>query len=302
MVCKNCGIANSDNSRFCSECGSALPQKKAEAVEAPAAEAVNTVPAPPAAPSPVPGVVPPMPSFAYSPPAFFGQVPQAVPPVMSMPVYVPPMAPPVPEAPAVQPVQEAAKIPEAPAAPQVNAPAFGAPVQQAGANPAMPSAQLPQGYPVPQLPYGQMPPFAYPSPLFKDPNATKVTWAMWLGIASAIIPLVTCIFGSPVSLVLAIVALCLGIVCVGRVYPQNKSKAIAAIVTGAIGLGVSILGISVLIRAFSSIADTDFMKEFQEYFDSFIAFMLAKVLKFAMIAFKAVMNQIQMMLQFLFLR
>lgn len=301
MVCKNCGIANSDNSRFCSECGSALSVPKAvgEGEQAPVTE--NAAPVKAAEPQPVQAAqsVPPF------TPASNIQVPYAPQPVSPAPPFFgtapQPIAGPFVQAPANPPLGEQASAP-------VNAAPAQAPVQNVySAQPVNPNPYVnqmppaPQFPPVVQMPYGQMPMYPYP-PMFKDPNASKITWALWLGILAAVIPLITISFGSPLALIMGIVAISLAGAYLNKVFPQNKNKAIAALVVGIIGTVFSLMGCSILLRAISTITRGGYLNEFYDYFDSFIAFWAPRVIRISAIAIKAVINQVQIIIRFLFLK
>ena len=297
MVCKNCGIANSDNSRFCSECGSALLVNKAieQSEQAPVtqntAEVVEQT-----APQPVQAAAP---NMVAAPVSGVQAVPQP------QPVYCAvqqPIAPPFVQAPANPPAQEPAPAP-------VNAVQGGqAPVQNIySAPPANPNPYVNQVSPVTHIPpvapmpYGQIPMYPYP-PVFKDENASKITWALWLGILAAVFPLITCSFGSPIALVMGIVAISLAGANINKVFPQSKNKAIAALVVGIVGTVFSVMGCSILLRAISAISEGGYLEEFNEYFDSFIAFWVPKIIKISAVAIKAVLNQVQIIIRFLFLK
>ena len=125
MRCKNCGMANADTAKICSECGSPLPAPKppAEPVKEPAQNAVQPpvqtpqapVATPPAAAArpatpPIPPVTPQVNmNYPPTPPTY----PYYAPPAQPMPYA--PVQPPVNTAPSVQqpaPAQE--NVPQAP--------------------------------------------------------------------------------------------------------------------------------------------------------------------------------------------
>ena len=288
MVCKNCGIANSDNSRFCSECGSALPQKKVETApeKTPETEAVQEQPLEQTAAAPA---TPTMAASAATPawqPAPVGQAPNAD--------FSKTASAGFQGAAPVQPAQT----------PPVAGQAYAAPPPPFGAYQPVLPPQIPPIPPMqPGAPYAPVPPFGYGySPLFKDPNASKVKWALGLGIASAIIPFVTFTFGSPISLILAIIALCLSAANLNKVFPQNRSKAIAGLVMGIIGIAISGLFISLLARVAGALVNSEEFKQFNEQFQSFLAFIMFKGYKIAVIGVKAVVVQIQTILKLLLLK
>ena len=310
MVCKNCGIANSDASRFCSECGSVLPKPKVQEPSEQSQQAEYSAPAPQL---PVfggmPNMVPPLPPFSYVPPMMPIAPPNVVPPSVPFAPTVVPASPAevkTDAAPAAVPESTTQPAPEVPPAQPVTAPSnpapVGAPIPNApGYTPApimsstQPSPYMPMQYPPAYAPFG------YP-PLMKDPNAAKATWALWLGILSAVLPIVTCSYASPLALVMGIVAICLGAVNAKKVFPQNHSKIVAGIVVGSIGVAFSLFGCGVLVKAISVLTSSNEFKQFSEQFQSFIAFNILRVMRFTSVAVKAVVVQVQAIIRILFLK
>lgn len=309
MVCKNCGIANSDASRFCSECGSVLPQPKPEEPTPP--EEKTDYQPPVAQPVMIP-VMPGTPVYAAQPvfdyqrpvaaqvnmPAF-GAMPASYP---SAAVVPPESTPPAQENPAPQAAQPAQPTPpQAPPVPPV-------PPVQAYAMPTPPPMYPPmppvQGMPtMPPYPFGQGGMYSFPySPLMKDPHASKVTMALWFGIVAAVLPFVTCSLASPVCLVLAILALCFGAANFNKVFPQNKSRAIAAIVAGSIAIVISGAGCFAIARVISAISQSEEFKQFNESFNSFIAALAVRAMRVAVIGVKLFIEQLRILLKVIFLK
>ena len=304
MRCKNCGMANADTAKICSECGSPLPapQPPAEPVKEPVQNAaqppVQTPQAPvatqpaataqPATPT-IPPVTPQVNmNYPPTPPAY----PYYVPPAQPMPYA--PVQPPVNTAPPVQqpaPAQE--NVPQAP----VGQNPFGEPLPTAGAYHAAPSA--PQAVPPVYTP-PMYPPYPYAIPP-KDPHGAKATWALALGIVAVALPIITCSLGSPLALICGIVALILGGVSIGKVFPNNKGKAIAGLVLGIVGVLISILSVTMLFNSISTVTNSDEFKQFYDQYNSFIAMVLTNGIRVVMNTVTTVIGRLQMLLKLLFL-
>lgn len=269
MVCKNCGIANSDTSKFCSECGSVLPapkQETAPAAEEPKAQSYT-------APAPQP----------YVQPVYYVQQP-VVPPVMPVPEQ--PVQNKEAEQPQAQPAQQYA--------PQPNPNPFGVPMSNSGsynATPAYPPVQF-NTPPVYGFPY---PPFAYNEGAMK-----AAVWSLGLGIAATVLPIITCSIASPISIILGIIAIALGAANVNKVLPNRKSSAIAGIVFGIIGVIFSIIGFSVLSSVFDAVATSEEFKQFNEQFNSFIVFALTGILRIIRVAVSSFISKAQTIIGLLF--
>ena len=313
MVCKNCGIANSDASRFCSECGSVLPQPKPEEPTPP--EEKTDYQPPVAQPVMIP-VMPGTPVYAAQPvfdyqrpvaaqvnmPAF-GAMPASYP---SAAVVPPESTPPVQENPAPQAAQptppQAAPVPPVPpVSPMGRAPGYAMPTAPAAMYPPIPPVQgMPPMFP---YPYGQGGMYGFPySPLMKDPYASKVKMALWFGIVAAILPFITCFFASPVGLVLGILGVCFGAANLSKVFPQNKSKAIAAIVVGSIAIAISGAGCFAIAKVIAAISESEEFQQFNESFNSFIAALAVRAMKMAMIGAKLFIEQLRILLKVIFLK
>ncbi|MBR2591220.1 MAG: hypothetical protein IKE65_09930 [Clostridia bacterium] len=331
MVCKNCGMANSDMAKVCSECGSVLP-KPAPKVQPASGEASAQTQQPAAAPVqivsgaavqgiPVMQYIPMQ--YGYMPTVAPVQVPSYPPygaftaPAHSTPYAAMPMqtsqqvaqAQPAVSAAAPQPTPAAPQVPpQMPTAANVqeeipvNPHPFGEPMPTAGSYAAQPV--MPPQTP-PQMPayFGQVPPYQppYGMPL-KDPNGTKAVWALALGIASLVLPLLTCFFASPIGVVAGIIALILGGICMNKVFPQNRAKAIAGLVMGICGTLLSLLGITVLYNSLSGLTNSEEFKYFYDQYNSAVQSIVLTGMRIAMQTVKVVIGRLQQVLGLLFLR
>ena len=295
MRCKNCGMANADTAKICSECGSPLPAPKPPAV--PVTETAQDVvqprvqtPQPPvgtvqAASMQAPATPQPQVNMNHTP----------TPPVY--PYYAPP-AQPIHYTPAQPAHMEAPVQPQANApAPQTHSASFGEPLPTAPAYPVTPPVQqaAPPVYTQPMYP-----PYPY-APVPKDPHAAKANWALALGIVAVALPIITCSLGSPLALICGIVALILGGVSIGKVFPNNKGKAIAGLVLGIVGVLISILSVTMLLNSISTVTNSDEFKQFYDQYNSFIAMVLTNGIRVVMNTVTTVIGRLQMLLKLLFL-
>ena len=144
------------------------------------------------------------------------------------------------------------------------------------------------------------PPYPYAIPP-KDPHEAKATWALALGIVAVALPIITCSLGSPLALICGIVALILGGVSIGKVFPKNKGKAIAGLVLGIVGVLISILSVTMLFNSISTVTNSDEFKQFYDQYNSFIAMVLTNGIRVVMNTVTIVIGRLQMLLKLLFL-
>lgn len=327
MVCKNCGMANSDMAKVCSECGSVLPappakEPAAAQAQTPAAEPAVNHTAPPVPPTvPIPGIpYAAVPGYGYMPPAPPVQMPAYAPygayvpqPAQAMSPYAGNAIPaqmPVPPAPQAQ-TPPVATPPSAPVNPQVqpgiepiaqqpivNEHPFGEPLPTSGtysAQPIMPPVQMPYAQmPLYQPPYG-MPPL-------KDAHAAKANWSLALGIVAAVLPIVTCSLGSPLGLIAGVIALILSGLCLNKVGEKHKGKAIAGLILGIVGILISILSFSMLYNSLSTLVSSDDFQRFYEQYNSFIHMFVLGSMRVVMHTMKVVIGSLQQLMSIFFLR
>ncbi|MBR0414885.1 MAG: zinc ribbon domain-containing protein [Clostridia bacterium] len=307
MVCKNCGMANSDTAQVCSECGSVLrAQKPAEKPELQNPQGAAVQP-------PVQSYVVPQAPFA-APPVYSWYAPPAAPLPGVAPVYDMRFAPPVPPYPAAPVsaavVQEPAAPPAAAAPAQEPAPTavLQESAQQPSAAPAAPEVPpAPAAYrPMPMMPavpYMQqgMYPYGYVPPM-KDTQKTKAVWALVLGIVSLALPLLSCAFLSPLSMIAGIIAIILGGITMNKVSSEHRPKAIAGMVLGIVGTIVSLLAIIFLISSLSTLTQMPEWQSFYDQYTSFVAMIIISGIRVVMHTIKSVISQLEMFLQFMPLR
>ena len=180
-------------------------------------------------------------------------------------------------------------------APQVNPNPFGEPLPTTGSYPATPPAPqaVPPVYGQPMYPAY---PYAFPP---KDPHAAKANWALALGIVAVALPIISCMLGAPLALICGIVALILGGVSIGKVFPQNKGKAIAGLVLGIVGVLLGILSIIMLMTSLSSVTNSDEFKQFYDQYNSFIAMVLTNGMRVVMNTVTMIIGRLQMLLKLL---
>ena len=295
MVCKNCGMANSDTAQVCSECGSVLRAEKPQpsqneipqAAEQPSASKPAATPAPPAyAAEPVYAwyVAPTSQPFYASMPfdmrfaqplTYYAQVPSMQPTPAAAPATEPgaPVQPVAAEVVAQSQAEAAAS--EAQPEPNQAAAPQAVPQQPVNVHPfgeALPTTGSYSAAPVMTVPYLQAPVYqqqAYSPLQQKDPHAAKSTWALVLGILSVALPVLTCSLASPLGVICGLIAMIMGAVCLNKVQPENKGKTIAALILGVVGLVISALSAVLLIRTLSSVS---FAEEFQNFYDQYTSF------------------------------
>ena len=315
MVCKNCGMANSDMAKVCSECGSVLQKpspKKQETVQTQPEQPIQQ-PVVASAPINAGAAAQGFPAmqyapihnygFAYAPPIQTPQYPPygafTMPPMQGYELYADMRVPLPVQAPAthaatavaVPPAQPLQTMPtqtfameNPPAEMPVNPHPFGEPMQTTGSYPAQPAVPS-QVSPYYAVPY--QPPFGMP---LKDPYGTKATWALVLGILSLALPILTCSLASPLSVVF------------NKVFPKNKAKATAGLVLGSCGTLVSILGVSALLTSLSGLTNSDEFRYFYDQYNSFIHMVAMHTMRIAMQTVKSIVGRLQQVLGYLFLR
>ena len=308
MICKNCGMANADSAKICSECGSELrvakpaEEKAAESAVPESAQPVTGAPVNSAPPAPQP-----MPAqgwyYPVAPQPLYAPAPYDMHYAQPVPFYAPPVgvAPPqpAPQAPAPQAAAPESEAPPA-SAPQ---PAPPAPVAAAAPQSPQPAGGMYYAPPVP-APYMPMPAYAQPIalPAQKDTYHTKAIWAMALGIVSAAIPVITCSFGAPIGIVAGFIAIILGGICMNKVQPRDKSKAIAGLVLGIVGTLFCIVSTVMLARSVTELYGSEDWQSFFEQYNSFVAAVVMNGVRVVAHTVKSVITQLEMLMHFLIAR
>ena len=305
MVCKNCGMANSDTAQVCSECGSVLradkpapkpqPQIPQGAAVQPPVQGYAVMSAPYAVPPSYGWYAPPA-APAFTAPVYDMRFAQPVSPYPAAPISAPVMPEPAVQPAAAAPAQESAPpsaVGQETAQQPIEAPAQTQPESVAyQPMPMMPPPYIQQG----MYPYG-----AY-SPLMKDTQKSKAVWSLALGIVSLAVPLLTCAFLTPLSVIAGIIAIILGGISMNKVSREHRPKAIAGLVLGIVGTLVSILGIVLLIISLSTLTQMPEWKEFYDQYSSFVALVLMSGIRVVMHTVKSVISQLEMLMRFMLLR